>query len=655
MLMLPMFTVNFGRGRDPQEALYHALTNQDKSAVVKALEAGASLSEPFKYKIKFLDQVRGTHSTSLAEMLVKVDARVSFIKEIRDLVSKTKSERPEKFLIQLLATSSNTDSHSMLDIDNHTHRKNRLKIADDAFNSFLTLKKEREAQSNYNPLDFELPIGFIGEASVLKKILHEEGLLLSKKINATPAVIKLLKSGLMDIISADRLLKQVGHRLQKTEIINVAHKNKVHQWTDTFSQPMSTYAILAGDSDEVLAELKQNRHSSETPSQGGDKTAKAGTEAFKSQLAWINQPVIPFGWTPLAAALDQKKWALVDELLLHQAHWKAEIQDDCVSQKVPLVALMAFKNNTEAVTWLLQKEVSVADLNQRYKHKKWGRVTPLVVAALEGNEEMVDLLLKAGVNSQVFSGSELKKIAKDSPHIRQKLGAEGLFESFSRHISQCIGVLSPKKEVARSESARIEGSHQGGAKQENGSALESVKSLSDLSDKDQVTTLSLDRVKQGLENLHLPASQLEQCVSTLKAAERLTAFGELPLQGDDAVALKRMWHVNVPLLIQRLAGIPQGDRESVIEAGQPSALTVLSQSFLAIDKSMAAMRERALIKAHRQLSIEMDVLQDQAAQAVSRFEEDLVSQKEQQLMQVEPPAARSDSPHRSETTPSARP
>lgn len=405
-------------------------------------------------------------------------------------------------------------------------------------------------------------------------------------------------------------LKKGGHRIDVQEMVRFLSEKKQFDQLKIFNQSLWPYAILSGAVNETKLE---GQLITLDPSQPLPPEA---TEAS-----------YPYGWTPLAALLDQKNWHLAGKLVERGAVLSSLIRDPEVTKvPVPLVALMSFKNNLEALKFIVSKGTDLKNLDQAYRHQKHGLVHPVVAAALEGQEDLVNFLLAMPVKADVFSSAQLKTIAEKFPHIRQKLGKEGFLERFSRQVTNLTHRFNSTSIVKKDVDSPGSAGHLTGSDTSSQKAVSSNERAKD----PKASVLGLTRIKQRLHQLDLSDQRKTECLRICDQAEALSPFGALPAVGDDVSTLERMWTVNVPLLIDRLQGIPLEYRDQTIESGEPTALQLFMQSMAASSSAMELMKGRALLKAHRQLSVEAVVMHDQAKVTLDRFSE-LIDQNEQKV------------------------
>lgn len=664
------------KGMNYNGMLFSAIESLNLSGIEAALKQEAKLYEKLEVEyFNYEDPMRSwagikKFKVTPADLLIFSQAPIAFIESLMDKLPDI--ERKALWLKQITGAAIKDWRDNEVNFIFKTKNDNAQEIAHWAFEKLMSMSRQQKiAGKSVDAFDFSPFIYEVQNVAFLKKMAWHPDYTFHRhdSYNFFNAAYNKTSNKTPDEVLIDHLFRHYGSDFDKETLIARVSHHKVFEALPLLDQALDAYDVLAGKSEQVMKKLEdfrenqkklenlyqiekkaleqeelrrqqdslapeRSRHEVEPFDRARRKMLQEEIERLEKLVDpkntdWIHHASRPFGWTPLAAALDQKKWDLTLKLLEFNASHEASIKWYPETEPLPLITVMAIKGHKDAVQWLLQKGVPVEALRERFKHPEFGWVTPLIVAALKGHEEMVDFLLKTGAPSNVFTGSQLKKIGNEYPHLRQKLGEETFMESFSRQIKKIgLKLAGDKKEETIN-----------GSKEALGGAEEAVTNTLDvLSENSVLSVTSLDRVRKLIHALNLPEETQKLCLGEITKAEKLTSLGSLPVQGDDLMALQRMWNVNVPLLINKLSAIPSEHREQIVEAGLPSPLQMFTQSFRAISETLKLMQERALIKANRRLVIEAAVLHDQAKLALDRFAEviDSADHKAQQNIEVNP-------------------
>lgn len=350
------------------------------------------------------------------------------------------------------------------------------------------------------------------------------------------------------------------------------------------SLPIHAYAIAAGEASWALRALELN------------------------DIAWTRQPapLRPF-WGPLAAALDQ--WALnksapglAQSLINAGAPLEALTASPLFKTPLPLLAQRAAALDASGVRLLLLSGANPASLSQPFELNSGGKATALSVAALAGDEGLARLLLSAGADPLAIPGAQLRKIAEERPELRPLLGEEGAISRFSRSARRAAaGLLQPAAEPLALAPP-----------------LAPAAALGSLS-----SEASLD---VSLALCHAQAAKLseplqERLSELSRLAQELAPGRPLAADPSDALALRRLWEINIPKFLSRLSDIPPADRDAPGDDGEPSAEALLEGALGAAQAAMGVMRQRALQSARSRLSAEAAVICSGAGETLLSFQE----------------------------------
>lgn len=668
------------QGSDSGRALFEAIENNHLPSILYVLTQSTNKVETLQsnliISIFFNDDYYGDEKLTPItpiELLIIHRASLEMIQKIEEDL-----ESPQEkglFLKDLITAASRNWRHRLHDSGMTVQTLKSEPIFEWALEHFLALRQgalephKKQGKNTSDPLAsisnaLKLPAPSDIELLSLRKrmVQHPEYVWADLPGNRAEYATSLLEAAFLEAKKIDehlthQVLKHYADGFNKEILIQSLKEKKRFDDAILLSSPMEAYQILAGKDDLVNQKLKeltktlkeQKELKKQRDSLGFAENGKSDTRlilktepAYQAQMQkldkitsaknqqWIHHASYPFGWTPLAAAINQNKWELVDALVQHGASIEVKVAWSDLehqTEPLPLITLMALSNNTESVRWLLQKGVSVEILNERFNHPKWGRVNALSVAALEGREDMVDLLLQVGVKPNVFSGSHLKLISQKYPYLRQKLGPQSVMESFSAHFERYTTFFTSKKQVLDKASSSGTSKASLNALQPEADHVENEALLEENLNSSNLSS-SLERVKRQIKALNLPDEIENFCQGEIQKAGKLTNLGSLPVQGDDLSALQRMIQTNIPLLIKKISAIPVEDRDFTPEEGGLSSLQMFHQSFIAISETLKLMKQRALLKAHRGLEVEATVLHDQAKLALDRFTDHVASQAE---------------------------
>lgn len=254
-------------------------------------------------------------------------------------------------------------------------------------------------------------------------------------------------------------------------------------------------------------------------------------------------------------------------------------------------------------------------------------------AALHGHEGVARLALMLGASMEEVGRPALARLARERPDIRELFGKEGALSYFGRRVQEA----AQKASSALRPAAGLRGLL-GRGKAEQAEAPEPPKSfqigealkefrqsgaksaapgLMSMTDSEE---LSLAKARAGFDALELDKERADRALALMAQAVELAPQGRLRAEGADAKDLKRLWELNVPLLLGAIEAIPKEDRSSGGEEGESSAWESLDETMESAKKAMEGMRSRALRQARVRVEAEKSVIQANAELSVQRDE-----------------------------------
>lgn len=372
----------------------------------------------------------------------------------------------------------------------------------------------------------------------------------------------------------------------------------------------------------------------------GQLNAQSIKELISSQNVSLRDAGPWNRFLPLAMALKRKDFKLAEVLVASGAKMDVLAYSDVFSEPVPLIVACAVSCNKEAVEWLIQNDKTSnhqKSLNARYAAPGvMSSNQPLALAGLNGDLDMVKLMLGLGVSAKVLNVGQQRVIEESHPEIARLLQFHGPLQGFSYLIKRLtidgLGLKNtPLSLTANASSDRLDNDRLNEAAKNTSPSVESTEGASGVLSGSEVLNSWIHwiPVSSLLEQVKCPeklANQKEKVVAFAKEISVDRGDNILPLLPDDKVQLKRLWEHSIPLMIKQSLSIPPDHRAMRFE-NQPSVWEKLEELFESTHQTMKIMQQRAIVQAHRRMDVEMAVVLDKQNGAANRFTE-LVEQVE---------------------------